>query len=90
MHLFLEAVVAQANCGRLPIAGTPAWAELADGDPRKLLAVAIAGEHWVLRYQVGQEQRAEAAEDVWDGADWSEVARQVQRRHEIDELRRSA
>lgn len=89
-HLFIEAAVAQANCGPIPIAGTPAWAELADGDPRKLLSVAIAGEHWVLRTEIGQEQLAQAAEDVWGGADWSEAARQLPRRKHIDELRRSA
>ncbi|MBI5339025.1 MAG: DUF2742 domain-containing protein [Mycolicibacterium rufum] len=89
-HEFLEAALAQANCGPLPTAGTPAWAALADGDPRKLLALAAAGEHHVLRQQIGQEQRALAAEDVWGGADWSEVARQVQRRREIDEMRRGA
>ncbi len=89
-HLFIEAAVAQANCGPIPIAGTPAWAELADGDPRKLLSVAIAGEHWVLRTEIGQEQRAQAAEDVWGGADWSEAARQLPRRREIDRLREAS
>lgn len=89
-HLFIEAAVAQANCGPLPCAGTPAWAALADGDPRKLLALAIAGEHHVLRLQLGQEARAQAAEDIWAGEDWRQVAQQVQRRREIDELRRSA
>lgn len=89
-HVFIEAVVAQANCGPLPVAGTPAWTALADGDPRKLLALAVAGEHHVLRVQLGQEARAQAAEDVHGGANWTEVARQVQRRREIDELRRSA
>ena len=90
VHQFLEAAVAQANCGPLPTAGTPAWAELADGDPRKVLALALDGEHWVLRKQIGQEIRAQAAEDVQGGEDWTTVARQVQRRREIDEIRRSA
>lgn len=89
-HTFVEAVLAQANCGPLPMAGTPAWAALADGDPRKLLALAAAGEHHVLRMQTAQEVRAQAAEDVWGGEDWSQVARQVQRRREIDALRRTA
>lgn len=89
-HLFIEAAVAQANCGPIPIAGTPAWAELADGDPRKLLALAVAGEHHVLRTEIGQEIRAQAAEDVWGGEDWSQAARQVQRRREIDEIRKAS
>ena len=90
VHQFLVAAVAQANHGPLPTAGTPAWAELADGDPRKLLALAVAGEHFVLHMQIGQEQLAQAAEDVWAGEDWSVVARQVQRRREIDEIRRAS
>ncbi len=57
---------------------------------RKLLSLARAGEHHVLRTEIGQEIRAQAAEDVWGGEDWSQVARQVQRRREIDEIRRSA
>lgn len=90
VHEFLEAVVSQANFGPVPAAGTPAWAELASGDPRKLLSVAIDGEHHVLRKQIGQEQRAQAAEDVWGGENWTDVAQTVKRRHEIDELRRTA
>lgn len=89
VHLFIEAVVAQANTSPLPTAGTPAWSALSDGDPRKLLALACAGEHWVLRTEIGQEQRAQAAEDVWGGENWTVVARKVQRRHEIDQLRRA-
>jgi hypothetical protein len=89
-HLFIEAAVAQANCGPIPMAGTPAWAELADGDPRKLLSLAVAGEHHVLRQQIGQEALAQAAEDVWGGEDWAQVARQFRRRREIDEIRRAS
>lgn len=89
-HVFIEAAVAQANAGPLPVAGTPAWSALADGDPRKLLSLAVAGEHHALRLQLGQEARDQAAEDVRGGENWTEVARQVQRRREIDELRRSA
>lgn len=89
VHQFLEAAVAQANTA-IPTAGTPAWDALSDGDPRKLLSLAIAGEHHVLRTQIGQEIRAQAAEQVWAGEDWSQVAQQFQRRRVIDELRRSA
>lgn len=42
-HQFIEALITQANTGPLPPAGTPAWSALADGDPRKLLALAVAG-----------------------------------------------
>jgi len=89
-HVFLEAAVNQANTGPLPAAGTPAWDVLADSDPAKLLALAVAGEHHVLRVETAQAVRAEAAEDVHGGEDWSEVARQIQRRHTIDAHRRAS
>ena len=89
-HLFLEAALAQANCGQIPTAGTPAWAALSDGDMRKLLALAIAGEHHVLRVEIGQEHRAQAGEDIQAGECWTEVAHQIQRRREIDEHRRAS
>ncbi|QFS89117.1 hypothetical protein FIV07_00085 [Mycobacterium sp. THAF192] len=90
VHQFISAVVEQVKNTTLPWAGTPAWRDLDDADPRKLLALAVAGEHHVLQIEIGQEARAQAAEDVHGGENWTEVARQVQRRREIDELRRSA
>lgn len=74
-HEFLQAVVQQANCGPIPDAGTPAWQALADGDPRKLLALAVAGEHHVLRVEIAQEAMAEASRSVAASADWSRVGR---------------
>lgn len=88
-HMFVTELVAQANTA-LPWAGTPAWRALDDADPRKLLALAVAGEHHVLQVEIGQEARAQAAEDVHGGEDWTEVARQVQRRREIDSLREAS
>ena len=90
VHLFITAAVAQANCGPLPMAGTPAWGALSDTDPRKVLALAAAGVHHVLRMETAQLALAQAAEDVHGGEDWSEVARQVRRRREIDEIRRAS
>jgi hypothetical protein len=77
VHQFLEAVVAQANVGPLPLAGTPGWCALADGDPRKLLALAVAGEHHVLRMETAQEALAEASKAVSAAADWCGVAAEV-------------
>lgn len=88
-HLFIIELVAQANT-TLPWAGTPAWRALDDADPRKLLSLAVAGEHHVLRVETAQEARTQAAEDVWSGENWTDVAQTVKRRHEIDELRRTA
>jgi hypothetical protein len=80
VHEFLQAAVAQANAGTLPWPGTPAWCELADGDPRKLLALAVAGEHHVLRVETCQEARAQASHAVSGALNWAEVSRDVQQR----------
>lgn len=80
VHQFIEAVVAQANHGPIPAAGTPAWTELADGDPRKLLAVAIDGEHWTLRIETNQMASAEASREIATGADWSTQAKRLRGR----------
>lgn len=76
-HLFLAAVLDQANVGPLPVAGTPAWLELADGDPRKLLALAEAGVHRALAVDCEQAVRAEASSEIATADDWSAVARRV-------------
>ncbi|WP_082690206.1 DUF2742 domain-containing protein [Mycobacterium sp. M26] len=70
VHDFITALVHQANCGPIPAAGTPAWCELGDGDPRKLLAVAVAGEHHVLRVEIAQEAMAEASRAVSASPNW--------------------
>ncbi|MEC4763357.1 DUF2742 domain-containing protein [Mycobacterium sherrisii] len=80
VHKFVEAVVAQANIGPLPVAGTPTWRELADGDPRKLLALAVAGEHHVLRVETAQQARADASKTIAANHDWSSLARSIRNR----------
>ncbi|WP_241472137.1 DUF2742 domain-containing protein [Mycolicibacterium neoaurum] len=80
VHQFIEAVVQQANYGPIPAAGTPAWTELADGDPRKLLAVAIDGEHWTLRVETSQIAMAQASHEIAAATDWSAVAKNLRRR----------
>ena len=75
-HEFLQAALAQANVGPIPWAGTPAWCELVDGDPRKLLALAIAGEHHVLRVEVAQVAECEASHAISAALDWLAVARE--------------
>ncbi|WP_234788021.1 DUF2742 domain-containing protein [Mycolicibacterium setense] len=76
-HEFLTAIVAKANVGPVPWAGTPAWAALSDNDPRKLLSLAIAGQHHVLRVEIAQEHRAEASREISAAADWSAVAQRI-------------
>ncbi len=73
VHLFIENLLAQANVGPLPLAGTPHWAQL--NDPLKLLALAVAGQHHVLRMETAQTAVAEASQAISAGADWGAVAR---------------
>ena len=78
VHEFIAALVAQVS--DLPMAGTPAWCRLGDGDPRKLLAVAVAGEHHVLRVETAQEALAEASKTIAAETDWQAVARAARQR----------
>lgn len=77
-HEFIAALVAQHN--NMPIAGTPAWCALSDTDPAKLIALAAAGEHHVLRVETNQIAMAEASHEIASAADWPSIARQVRNR----------
>ncbi|WP_199254455.1 DUF2742 domain-containing protein [Mycolicibacterium mengxianglii] len=72
-HEFITALIGQAN--NLPTAGTPAWCALSDADPRKLLALAAAGEHHCLRVETAQEAMADASREISTMAPWSQVGR---------------
>jgi len=76
-HLFIERLVAQANYSSIPVAGTPEWVALCDGDPRKLLALAQFGVHHALRVETAQEAASEASRAIADSADWPALARRV-------------
>jgi len=80
VHEFVAALLAQADTVP-PVAGTPAWLALADNDPAKLLAVAAAGEHHILRMEIAQEAAADASKTVAAAADWPAVAREIRQRH---------
>lgn len=82
-HWFLEAVLAQANVGPLPWAGTPEWVAMADGDPRKLLALAAAGEHHVLRIETAQAAMAAASREISGAADWTAISREIRGRNDF-------
>lgn len=79
-HLFISALVDRANY--LPYAGTPAWCALPDSDPNKLLALAVAGEHHVLRMEAAQEAMAQASRDISAAANWTAIANANRRRAE--------
>lgn len=74
----------------LPIAGTLQWCGMADDDARKLMALVLGGVREALANDAHQDALAQAGEAISGAADWSQVSRDVRRRHEIDELRRSA
>ena len=61
-----------------------------DDDARKLLALVLGGVREALANEIRQDAIEEAGRGVWEGEDWSQVARQVQRRREIDEIRRAS
>lgn len=63
-----------------PMAGTPAWCELTDEDPRKLAAVLDAGQHHALRVEVAQEAAAEASKTISAAVDWRAMAQDISRR----------
>ena len=65
------------------MAGTPAWCELDDTDPRKFAALFDAAQHWSLRVEIGQQHLAEASRDVSAGADWSSITNEIRRRHKV-------
>ncbi|BBY36326.1 hypothetical protein MMAN_04600 [Mycobacterium mantenii] len=79
-HQFVERMLAQANTGQLPWAGSPAWCAMADGDPRKVLALAVDGEHHVLRKEVAQTAQAAAARAIAGAADWPAMGNQMRSR----------
>lgn len=78
-HLFVTELVAHYN--DLPIAGTPRWCALDDSDPRKLISLAVEGEHHVLRKETAQEARADASKWVAGSADWSAISREANQRN---------
>jgi hypothetical protein len=82
VHQFVSAVLDQAN--GWPMAGTPRWCALADGDPRKLAALFDAAQHWILRVETCQQARAEAGKAVAAGVDWTRIAQEVRNRAEFE------
>jgi len=77
VNKYLADLVAGVDLGPVPVAGTPAWMSLPDNDPRKLLALARAGEHHVLRCCLEQEAADDASKAIAAAEDWPAVARQI-------------
>lgn len=77
-HEFITELV--AHTANLPAAGTPAWSALSDDNPTKLIALAVAGEHHVLRVETAQIAAAEASRDIAEANDWSVQANRLRGR----------
>ncbi|KUI37597.1 hypothetical protein AU195_18285 [Mycobacterium sp. IS-1496] len=74
----------------LPIAGTLQWCGMADTDARKLLSLILGGVREAITNDARQDAVRDAGEAVWEGEDWSDAARQLLRRREIDDLRNAS
>lgn len=66
-----------------PMAGSVAWQQLRDDDPRKWASLLDAARHWALRIDTMQEARAEASRAVAAAADWPAAARELGRLREF-------
>jgi hypothetical protein len=78
-----------AGIASRPAAGTPAWCQLPDDDPRKLAAVLEAGVHMALKIDAEQAAKAEASQAISTAADWKQVARNIPN-YEAHRIRRAS
>lgn len=60
--------------------GVPAWVDLDDHDPEKWRAVLWSSVWWAVAEDARQDAMAEASRAISAAADWSAVARGMQRR----------
>jgi hypothetical protein len=75
VHEFVQPYLDEG--GRVPTVGTPEWVDLADTDPRKILALFSAAEHWALRVETCQEHTCQAAQAISAAADWKAIANET-------------
>jgi hypothetical protein len=80
---YVQRVAAAAGVTEWPPAGTPAWLELPDTDPRKMAALLYAGTHHCLRVETAQEARAEASRNVAAAVDWRRLATELESRRQF-------
>lgn len=72
------------------IVGTPSWTQLPDDDAAKWRAVLWAAMWWAVTEDARQDAIADAGQQISAADDWSEAARQLPRRREIDRLREAS
>ncbi|MEE2855405.1 MAG: DUF2742 domain-containing protein [Actinomycetota bacterium] len=87
VHLFVLPMLEEV--GSWPLAGSPAFQQLDDSDPRKLAAVLDGGRRDALRNDAISCALAEASHDISTAADWPGIARTIHQRHTVY-IRRSA
>ena len=86
VHEHVAPVLAQVRSW--PMAGTPAWCQLAGDDPAKWAALLDAAQHHALRVETAQAARAEASRAVSGAANWAQIAREVFYRHTSNRIAR--
>jgi hypothetical protein len=75
VHEFVAPYLADVEAW--PVAGSVAWQQLADDDPRKWAAILDAARHHALRVDAAQEAMAEASHAIAAAADWTAQARRI-------------
>lgn len=78
VHLHVLPILAEA--GSWPLAGSYAWLDLDDDDPRKLASVLDGGRRDALRNDAIGAALADASREVSKAADWPEISRAIRRR----------
>jgi hypothetical protein len=78
VHVYVAPVLEQAESW--PLAGSPAWRDLADSDPRKLAAVLDGARRDALRNDTLGVALAEASHEISKSSDWSQISRLIRRR----------
>jgi hypothetical protein len=71
-----------------PMAGTPAWCDLGDDDPRKLAALLDAAQHWALRVEMCQQASVTASHAISAAHNWAEIGNRIRERNEFYAERR--
>ncbi|OBJ35245.1 hypothetical protein A5621_17705 [Mycobacterium colombiense] len=71
------------SAGSWPLAGTPAWCDLADDDPVKLASLLDAARHWALRVETCQQARCEASQAISAAHNWAEIGQRIRERREF-------
>ncbi|MFL0276989.1 DUF2742 domain-containing protein [Mycobacterium sp. SMC-19] len=75
VNRFITEVIKAANCGPLPLAGSPEWRAMPDDSIEKLIALADAGQHAVLQWDITQTAAADASKAIAASENWHAVSR---------------